>query len=68
MPNPLISIDSSKVLTVYSHFKWTEPANLTIIQKYLVYTASNKIDTFQTVPLDKTVLTKTLNDLTPSKQ
>ena len=46
MSNPVISSDTSKVLTVGNHFKWSEPANLTIIQKYLVYTTSNKIDTF----------------------
>ena len=34
----------------------------------MVYTTSGKIDTFQTVPLEKTVLTKTLNDLAPGEQ
>ena len=68
MSNPTISIDSSKVLTAGNHFKFTEPSNLVVVQKYLVYTTSGKIDTFQTVQLEKTVLTKTLNDLTPGEQ
>ena len=66
MSNP--TIDSSKVLTDGNHFKFTEPSNLVVVQKYLVYTTSGKIDTFQTVPLEKTVLTKTLNSLTPGEQ
>ena len=45
MSNPVISIDTSKVLSC-NHFKWSGPANLNVIQKYLVYTTSNKIDTF----------------------
>ena len=68
MSNLTISIDSSKVLSAGTHFKFTEPSNLVIVQKYLVYTTSGKIDTFQTVQLEKTVLTKTLNDLTPGEQ
>ena len=68
MSNLTISIDSSKVLTAGTHFKFTEPSNLVVVQKYLVYTTSSKIDTFQTVPLEKTVLTKSLNDLTPGEQ
>ena len=68
MSNPTISIDTSKVLTAGNHFKFTEPSNLVVVQKYLVYTTSGKIDTFQTVQLEKTVLTKTLNDLTPGEQ
>ena len=68
MSNLTISIDSSKVLSAGTHFKFTEPSNLVIVQKYLVYTTSGKIDTFQTVQLEKTVLTKSLNDLTPGEQ
>ena len=53
MSNLNISIDSSKILQPGTHFKFTEPTNLTIVQKYLVYTTSGKIDTFETVQLEK---------------
>ena len=53
MSNLNVSIDSSKVLQPGTHFKFTEPSNLTIVQKYLVYTTSGKIDTFETVQLEK---------------
>ena len=68
MSNPTISIDTSKVLTAGNHFKFTEPSNLTVVQKYLVFTTKGKIDSFETVHLEKTVLTKTLNDLVAGEQ
>jgi hypothetical protein len=68
MSSLAISIDSSKILMPGSHFKFSEPSNLSVVQKYLVYTTSGKIDTFQTVQLDKTVLTKTIYDLVPGSQ
>ena len=68
MSNLNILVDSSKVLQPGTHFKFTEPTNLTIVQKYLVYTTSGKIDTFETVQLEKTVLTKTLKDLVAGEQ
>ena len=68
MSNLNILVDSSKFLQPGTHFKFTEPTNLTIVQKYLVYTTSGKIDTFETVQLEKTVLTKTLKDLVAGEQ
>ena len=68
MSNLTISIDSSKVLSAGTHFKFTEPSNLVVNQKYLVYTTKGKIDSFETVHLEKTVLTKTLNDLVAGEQ
>ena len=47
-----ISIDSSKVLTSGNHFKFTEPTNVTVNQKYLVFTTKSKIDSFETVQLE----------------
>ena len=67
MSNPTISIDTSKALTAGNHFKFTEPS-LTVVQKYLVFTTKGKIDSFETVHLEKTVLTKTLNDLVAGEQ
>ena len=67
MSNPTISIDTSKVLTAGNHFKFTEPS-ITVVQKYLVFTTKGKIDSFKTVHLEKTVLTKTLNDLVADEQ
>lgn len=68
MSNPTISIDTSKVLTAGNHFKFTEPSNLTVVQKYLIFTTKDKIDSFVNVNLDKTVLTKTLTDLVAGEQ